>query len=88
MGMQGELLELLKGADMDGNQTLDYREFLAATMEKVRGAVSCNQVKVKGTIPCNQVKVKGTATDHERQPQCQRGQYFLERGLDKRQMPL
>lgn len=50
MGMQGELLELLKGADMDGNQTLDYREFLAATMEKVRGTVSCNQVKVTLTL--------------------------------------
>lgn len=33
--MQTELLELLRGVDMDGNQTLDYREFLAATMEKV-----------------------------------------------------
>lgn len=36
VGMQAELLELLKGADMDGNHTLDYREFLAATMEKVQ----------------------------------------------------
>lgn len=36
VGVQGDLLELLQGADMDGNQTLDYREFLAATMEKVQ----------------------------------------------------
>lgn len=36
VGMQAEVLELLNGVDMDGNHTLDYREFLAATMEKVR----------------------------------------------------
>lgn len=33
--MKTELLEYFKAADMDGDQTLDYREFLAATMEKV-----------------------------------------------------
>lgn len=34
--MQAELLELLDAVDMDGNHKLDYSEFLAATMEKVR----------------------------------------------------
>lgn len=35
VGMQAEFRDLIQGVDMDGNQTLDYREFLAATMEKV-----------------------------------------------------
>ncbi|CAN0219366.1 unnamed protein product, partial [Phaeothamnion confervicola] len=32
--MQKEVFELMKGIDMDGNQMLDYNEFLAATLEK------------------------------------------------------
>ena len=34
IGMQGEVHRIMQGLDMDGNRAIDYREFLAATMEK------------------------------------------------------
>ena len=32
-GLEEEVAYLLKGVDIDGSNTLDYREFLAATMD-------------------------------------------------------
>lgn len=32
--LQGDVLAVMQGIDMDGNQTLDWREFLAASMER------------------------------------------------------
>jgi Ca2+-binding EF-hand superfamily protein len=32
--LEEEVLRLLQGIDIDGSNTLDYREFLAATMDR------------------------------------------------------
>lgn len=38
-----DVLQLLQGIDIDGSNSLNYREFLAATMEASRGLASLNR---------------------------------------------
>lgn len=49
-GLHAEVQELLNAVDMDGNQTLDYREFLAASMEKVCAIATCLTLLLRGNI--------------------------------------